>query len=173
MQIIWAPWRIQYILGEKEHGCFFCQKAKEIEDDRRNFVLIRSRHAYALMNIYPYNNGHLMVAPYAHVSSLTALDHAQLHDIFQLSQFCEQVLNQTLCPEGFNIGINLGKVAGAGVEDHLHVHIVPRWNGDTNYMTTVSQTRIIPQDLEELYDLLRPVFLRGPRATEGSRANSK
>lgn len=166
MQIIWAPWRIKYILGEKEQGCFFCQKARKNDNDSGNFVLARSPRAFALMNIYPYNNGHLMIAPYAHVSSLADLSRGELHEVIQLTQLCEQVLTQVMQPEGFNIGFNLGKVAGAGVEDHLHLHIVPRWNGDTNYMTTLSQTRIIPQGLEELYEALRPVFLREYRLTE-------
>lgn len=159
MQTIWAPWRITYILGEKEHGCFLCQKARQVEHDGENFVLCRRTHAFVLMNVYPYNNGHLMIAPYAHVSSLTELHHDQLEDVFRLAQLCESALTRVMQPEGFNIGINLGKVAGAGVEDHLHLHIVPRWNGDTNYMTTISETRVIPQQLEETYALLRSSFL--------------
>ena len=159
MQTIWAPWRIKYILGEKDNACFFCKKAAQDAHDRENFVLYRGKNAFALMNIYPYNNGHIMIAPYAHVSSLTELAHQQITDLFRVTQLCEHVLTQMIQPEGFNIGINLGKVAGAGVEDHLHVHIVPRWNGDTNYMTTISNTRVIPQQLEDMYELLLPCFL--------------
>jgi ATP adenylyltransferase len=110
------------------------------------------------MNIYPYNNGHLMIAPYAHVPSLTALTQEQIGDIFSLTRRCEHALTQAIHPEGFNIGINLGKAAGAGIEDHLHVHIVPRWNGDTNYMTAISNVRVIPQQLKETYELLISYF---------------
>ena len=158
MQIIWAPWRMEYILGEKADICIFCEKSKAGASDEKNFVLCRGQYAFALMNIYPYNNGHIMIAPYVHVPSLTALDNDQLADLFRLTQFCESVLGQAMRPEGFNIGINLGKAAGAGIEEHLHVHIVPRWNGDTNYMTAVSNMRVIPQHLEETYKLLVPYF---------------
>lgn len=127
-------------------------------------MLYRGTHSFALMNLYPYNNGHIMIAPYAHVPSLTNLEPEQLRDLFQLTQLCEHVLTQAIHPEGFNIGINLGKAAGAGVEEHLHVHIVPRWNGDTNYMTTISDMRVIPQGLEEMYDILRP-FCDGDKET--------
>ena len=160
MQTIWAPWRMEYILSEKNGECFFCEKSKQMAKDRENFVLYRGRLAFALMNIYPYNNGHIMIAPYAHVPSLTDLDHDQIGDLFHLTQQCEHVLTQAVQPEGFNIGLNLGKVAGAGIEDHLHVHIVPRWNGDTNYMTTISNIRVIPQQLEETYKVLISYFLK-------------
>jgi ATP adenylyltransferase len=160
MQTIWAPWRMEYILSEKSGHCFFCEKSKQTAKDRKNFVLYRGKLAFALMNIYPYNNGHLMIAPYAHVPSLTDLDFDQIGELFYLTQRCEHVLAQAIQPEGFNIGLNLGKVAGAGLEDHLHVHIVPRWNGDTNYMTTISNIRVIPQQLEETYERLITYFLK-------------
>lgn len=150
---------MDYILSEKQSGCVFCEKSQCAEHDRENLVLYRGQDAFALMNIYPYNNGHLMIAPYRHVSSLTDLTPVQISDLFHLTQRCESALARAIHPEGFNIGMNLGKVAGAGIADHLHVHIVPRWNGDTNYMTTISQSRIIPQLLEETYALLRPYFL--------------
>jgi ATP adenylyltransferase len=158
MQTIWAPWRIEYILGEKSTTCIFCDKSNAEANDEDNFVLYRSEWAFALLNIYPYNNGHLMIAPYAHVSSLTELRPEQISDLFSLTQRCEEVLQQAICPAGFNIGINLGTAAGAGIADHLHVHIVPRWNGDTNYMTTVSEVRVIPQHLVETYHTLRIYF---------------
>ncbi|MCP4397361.1 MAG: HIT domain-containing protein [bacterium] len=158
MQTLWAPWRLSYILSEKERGCVFCRKLQASADDRRNFVLYRGTHAFALLNIYPYNNGHLMIAPYAHVSHLADLDDSQIAELFQIARRCEQVLGQALHPEGFNVGINLGKAAGAGIEEHLHVHIVPRWNGDTNYMTSISKTRVIPQELNDSYDILHPLF---------------
>ncbi len=160
MQIIWAPWRIEYILSEKSRECFFCTKSRQTAHDRENFVLYRGIQAFALMNLYPYNNGHVMIAPYAHVPSLVDLNPEQIGELFAITRLCEQVLSQAMQPEGFNIGINLGKAAGAGVEEHLHVHIVPRWNGDTNYMTTVSKVRVIPQELEETYDMLHSFFLK-------------
>ncbi len=163
MQRLWAPWRMTYILSEKDPECFFCHKLQQVADDEHNFVLFRREHAFALLNIYPYNNGHLLIAPYAHVGSLSELRREQIVEVFEVTRLCEQVLSQAVHPEGFNIGINVGKAAGAGVEEHLHVHIVPRWNGDTNYMTTMSNTRIIPQTLEETYDMLLPFFAKRPR----------
>jgi ATP adenylyltransferase len=160
MQTIWAPWRMEYILSAKTAACIFCEKSKQLTRDRENLVLYRGQFAFALMNIYPYNNGHVMIAPYVHVPSLTDLNDDQISDLFHLTRRCEQVLKQAIQPEGFNIGINLGKVAGAGIDDHLHVHIVPRWNGDTNYMTTISNIRVIPQCLEDTYGLLISYFLR-------------
>ena len=158
MQTLWAPWRLSYILSEKEQECFFCQKLQENADDRKNFVLYRGTYAFAMLNIYPYNNGHLMIAPYAHVSHLSVLDDSRIAELFLVTRRCEQVLGEAFHPEGFNVGINLGKAAGAGLEEHLHVHIVPRWNGDTNYMTAISNTRVIPQGLNETYDMLQPLF---------------
>ncbi|PIE32356.1 HIT family hydrolase [candidate division KSB3 bacterium] len=158
MQRLWAPWRMAYILSEKEQGCFFCQKLRQVTDDERNFVLHRREHAFALLNIYPYNNGHILIAPYAHVGSLSELQREQITEVFEVTQLCERVLSNAVHPDGFNIGVNVGKAAGAGVEEHLHVHIVPRWNGDTNYMTTASNTRVIPQTLEDTYSALSPLF---------------
>jgi len=168
MQTLWAPWRIDYILSEKAADCIFCEKSSDTSTDAEDFVLYRGTTAFVLMNIYPYNNGHLMIAPYAHVPSLTQLSQAQLIDLFLLTQHCESVLRQIFRPEGFNIGINLGKVAGAGIETHVHVHIVPRWNGDTNYMTAISNVRVIPQALEDAYKQLKPAFLTLSAQTGGA-----
>ena len=151
MHTLWAPWRIEYILSEKPTDCIFCEKSHQSSEDHKAFVLYRGISAFVLMNIYPYNNGHLMIAPYAHVPSLTDLTHDQLGELLQLTQQCEAILTQQLQPEGFNIGINLGKVAGAGIETHLHIHIVPRWNGDTNFMSAIGETRVVPEDLEITY----------------------
>jgi ATP adenylyltransferase len=169
MQTLWAPWRIDYILSEKPAGCIFCEKSLTPSTDKQDFVIYRGTSAFVLMNIYPYNNGHLMIAPYAHVPSLTELLPAQLTEVFLLTQLCETVLRHTFQPEGFNIGINLGKVAGAGIETHLHVHIVPRWNGDTNYMTAISHVRVIPQALEQAYQQLQPAFLKIAAQTIGEQ----
>ena len=153
MEHLWAPWRIQYILGEKEPGCFFCRKTQEAAD-AKNHILIRDRTCFALLNAYPYNAGHLMVAPYKHTGDLDELAEQELADITRLIVRCKQVLARAIKPHGFNIGLNLGQVAGAGVLDHVHWHIVPRWNGDTNFMPVVGAVRVIPQALDEIYETL-------------------
>lgn len=154
MDSLWAPWRIRYILGEKEEGCFLCRKPQS-PDDARHHVLIRDRNCFVLLNTYPYNPGHLMVAPYQHTGDLEALAEPTLTEMMTLTVRCQQLLRRAMQPDGFNIGLNLGKVAGAGVLDHVHLHIVPRWNGDTNYMPVLADTRVMPQALDELYENLR------------------
>jgi len=154
MEHLWAPWRIRYILGERETGCFFCRKSQE-SDDAKNLILIRERNCFALLNTFPYNAGHLMVAPYKHTGELDDLSEQELSEFMALTRRCKQLLAKALKPEGFNIGINLGRCAGAGVLDHLHMHIVPRWNGDTNFMPVLADTHVVPQALEELYAELR------------------
>jgi len=152
MKILWAPWRIKYILGKKE-GCIFCDKMKE-NKDRENYILLRGKTGFVMLNTFPYNNGHLMVASYKHVPDFDGLDEGELGELIGLVKTCTQILNKTLKPEGFNIGINLGKVAGAGVEGHIHIHIVPRWEGDTSFISTVGDTKIIPESLEDTYGKL-------------------
>ena len=153
--ILYTPWRMKYILSNKETGCIFCFDAI---DDEKHLVVYRSKHCFVIINLYPYNNGHLMVVPNRHISRLNDLDTREIHDIFTTTQLTEKVLQTAYSPEGFNIGMNLGKVAGAGVADHLHVHIVPRWGGDTNFMTTCSSSRIIPEDPEDTYKKLKDLF---------------
>jgi ATP adenylyltransferase len=150
MEHLWAPWRIRYILAEKEEGCFFCHKSQEA-DDAKNLVIIRERNCFALLNTYPYNAGHLMVAPYKHTGELDDLSEQELSEFMSLTRRCKQLLTKTMKPDGFNIGINLGRCAGAGVLDHVHMHIVPRWNGDTNFMPVIADTHVVPQALDELY----------------------
>jgi ATP adenylyltransferase len=154
MEHLWAPWRIRYILGEKEEGCFFCHKSQEA-DDAKNHILIRDRTCFALFNVYPYNAGHLMVAPYKHTGELDDLSTQELTELMVLTRRCKQVLARAIKPHGFNIGLNLGRPAGAGVLDHLHIHIVPRWEGDTNFMPVLADTHVLPQALDELYQVLR------------------
>ena len=149
MKILWAPWRIKYILGKKE-GCIFCDKVKE-NKDRENYILLRGENAFVILNTFPYSNGHLMVAPYKHVPDLDGLEKDVLTEMMGLVKTCTQILKKTLNPEGFNIGANLGKVAGAGVEGHIHIHIVPRWEGDTSFISTVGETKIIPESLDDTY----------------------
>ena len=153
MDNLWAPWRIRYILGEKETGCFFCHKSQEAADEK-NLVLVRDRTCFALLNTYPYNPGHLMIAPYKHTGELDDLGEQELAEFMSLTRRCKQILTRAVRPDGFNIGLNLGKPAGAGVLDHVHMHVVPRWNGDTNYMPVLGDTRVIPQALDELYATL-------------------
>ena len=152
---IWAPWRIGYILGLKEGGCVFCDKATDLpENDKKNQILERGDNSYVLMNAYPYNPGHLLVCPYAHVANPEDLS-SEIHtEMMKLAIKWKIKLGEIIQAHGFNIGINLGSIAGAGIAEHLHVHIVPRWQGDTNFMTTVSETRVLSQSLNELYEKL-------------------
>jgi ATP adenylyltransferase len=167
MKPLWAPWRMDFILqkdksapksGSKSGsmtGCIFCSKPKAHED-RKNYILYRGAHVFVMLNIYPYNNGHLLISPYLHTGDLSQLDRTILTELMATVQKSVAALEAAVSPEGFNIGINLGKAAGAGIEDHLHIHIVPRWAGDTNYMPVLSETRVIPEHLDATYDTLLP-----------------
>ncbi len=157
MNFLWAPWRMQYIEAEKTSGCIFCDKPKESRDGD-NFILHRGEHAFVMMNLYPYNTGHLMIIPYRHAETLDALPDAVLIDLIHHTKGAIQVLREVFAPGGFNVGLNLGKAAGAGIEEHLHFHIVPRWNGDTNFMPVFAETKVIPQDLRTTYERLLPLF---------------
>jgi ATP adenylyltransferase len=157
MQTLWAPWRISYILNGKENGCIFCNRQHEAGDNN-NLVLKRGEHAIIMLNKYPYNNGHLLVAPTRHVGFLEDLQPEEMSELMVAIQRAVVLLKQVYSPQGFNIGANLGKVAGAGVADHLHFHIVPRWEGDTNYMPILADTRVIPEQLQDTYQRLAQVF---------------
>ncbi len=157
MKEIWAPWRIEYIKKAKERGCFLCKSVKS-RRDRVNHVLKRGTTCVVVMNRYPYNAGHLMVAPRRHVADLHQLTAAEKMEIMQLLMQSCDALKKVCRPQGFNIGINIGAAAGAGLKDHLHLHIVPRWRGDTNFMPVVSDTRVVPQALNELWDALHKVL---------------
>lgn len=157
MQIIWAPWRMEYILDERKKGCIFCVLPKE-GDDRRNLILHRGNKVFVIMNRYPYTNGHIMVSPWRHEGSLEGLEAEEMVELIQMMRQCVVILKKELSPDGFNIGMNLGRVAGAGIEDHLHFHIVPRWNGDTNFMPVLADVKVMPEFLENTYDRLRPHF---------------
>ncbi|MCE4617781.1 MAG: HIT domain-containing protein [Desulfurococcales archaeon] len=159
LAILWAPWRIKYIresVGKKATHCIFCEALKL--PDNESLILLRSTYAYVIMNAFPYNNGHLLITPYRHIATLEQLDDCEIQDIHRLMKISLKILRKAMNPHGFNIGINLGRVAGAGIDDHVHVHIVPRWNGDTNFMTTIGGTRVIPQSLRDLYSQLKPLF---------------
>lgn len=160
MKPLWAPWRMNFILQNKSTaaaGCIFCSKPKE-HQDRKNYILYRGAYVFVMLNIYPYNNGHLLISPYLHAKDLSQLDRTILTDLMETIQKSMTALEAAVSPEGFNIGINLGKAAGAGIEDHLHIHVVPRWAGDTNYMPVLSETRVIPEHLNATYDTLLPRF---------------
>ncbi len=157
MENIWAPWRREFILSKKNVKCFFC-KAVEDNQDRKNLVLHRGKECFCILNRYPYNNGHLMVAPNLHKDDLSRLSNSEMLEFLTLTRDVKDILNKKMRPDGFNLGINLGKVAGAGVEGHIHLHIVPRWNGDTNFMPVISDTKVMPQLLEDLYLELKDYF---------------
>jgi len=154
---LFAPWRIEYILGPKTDGCFLCAALKA-GDDRAHLLLYRGRTCAVIMNRYPYTCGHLMVITLRHVDTLAAMTPEERAEMMELTHRCVEILTAAMKPHGFNTGLNLGKVAGAGLNEHIHQHIVPRWNGDSNFMPITGATRIIPQALDELHDVLRPHF---------------
>jgi ATP adenylyltransferase len=156
-QRLWTPWRMAYLAGEdRRHvdGCLFCAKVAA-NDDAGEHIIHRGETAYVTLNRYPYNNGHLMVVPYAHVGSFEALEERAQAELMRLLNQCLATLRAELRPDGFNVGANLGAVAGAGVADHVHLHVVPRWSADTNFMPVISATRVIPEWLDETYARLR------------------
>ena len=160
MKHLWAPWRFTYIKGKKSRRCVFC--AGKRSEDRARYILYRSRTCFIIMNAFPYSNGHLLVAPYRHLQNLDRLNDAALADLMATTRRAIKALEKVYGPQGFNVGINLGKAAGAGIEEHLHVHIVPRWTGDTNFMSSVAGLRVIPEALDQAYDKLQKV-LGAPR----------
>ncbi len=154
MKRLWAPWRIEYITGEPEEGCLFCNAMAE-KDDRKRFIVNRGETAFAMLNKYPYIGGHLLIVPARHVSQLKKLKANERAEIFDMTIDAVDALKRAIRPHGFNIGINIGRVAGAGVPGHLHVHVVPRWDGDNNFMAVLGDTRMINEHLEHIYDKLR------------------
>ncbi len=154
---LWAPWRMAYIGGTRSEACLFCEKAGE-SADRKNLILYRGPLTYVIMNLYPYANGHLMIVPYRHCADLGQLTPEESLEIMQSAQRCTQVLQDAFRAEGFNVGFNLGKVAGAGIAEHVHLHVVPRWMGDTNFMPVLADTKVMPEYLEVGYDALHPFF---------------
>ncbi len=157
MEVLWAPWRMDYILGPKPDECVFCVPEHTDEDEER-LILKRGRSCYVIMNKYPYNNGHLMVAPYRHVSCLTELSPEESHEAIDLVRLSVGVLLEAFSPQGVNQGLNLGDAAGAGIAAHLHFQIVPRWNGDSSFMAVFSETRVVPEHLRSTYAKLWPLF---------------
>ena len=158
MERIWAPWRMEYIINHKPSECIFCVATNQ-ENDREKLILYRSALSLVMLNRYPYTNGHLMISPQRHTADMDSLSDEEMLDLFKTLNLCRSILQGVASPQGFNIGINLGKVAGAGIEEHLHLHIVPRWNGDTNFMSVVADLRVMPENLLATYDILLPAFL--------------
>jgi ATP adenylyltransferase len=158
MKRLWAPWRMEYILDEKKHErCLFCGIANE-RKDRKNLLLHRGKECFVVMNKYPYNNGHVMVVPYLHTPNFDGLTDSALFDFIKTVRFSVDVLKKVLSPDGFNLGLNFGKVAGAGMESHMHLHIVPRWTGDTDSMPIIAETRVMPEHLMKTYTKLKRAF---------------
>ena len=157
MKHIWAPWRIEYIQMEKSKGCILCEKPRE-SNDVLNYILYRGGKNFVILNSYPYNPGHLLVAPYRHIGNLEELADEELHEHFEIVRRSVKLLKQAFNPGGFNLGINIGVIAGAGIVDHFHTHIVPRWSGDTNFMPVIAEARVLPEALAETYEKLRDKF---------------
>lgn len=157
MEHIWAPWRIEYIRMEKPKECILCEKPRQ-NNDAANHILYRGVQNFVIMNLYPYNPGHLMIAPYRHIANLEELSNEERHEHIDIVSQSVMVLKKVFGPDGFNLGINIGQAAGAGVADHVHTHVVPRWQGDNNYMTVVSDTRVVPEALAETYKKLKDEF---------------
>jgi ATP adenylyltransferase len=158
MKVLWAPWRMEYILSDKEKtGCIFCTGNCRTDEEER-LILHAGSMSIVMMNKFPYNNGHLLVAPVRHTPGLEALSPEENLDLILMVKKAIEILKKEMRPEGFNVGLNLGKVAGAGVEEHMHFHIVPRWSGDTNFMTVTGDVRVIPEHIRETYIKLKPYF---------------
>jgi len=156
MERLWRPWRINYVRNIesfRDERCIFCAKA-ELSDDKESLILYRGDTAFIIMNLYPYNTGHVMVSPYRHVGDLELLDAAELKEIMDLTTLAIKAVKKEMNPQGFNLGINLGKAAGAGFDEHVHMHIVPRWQGDTNFMPVVGESKVMPENITDTYDRL-------------------
>ena len=155
---LWAPWRINYIQGlDKDDGCFICRNHENPQTDKENFVLWRAKHCIVIFNRYPYNNGHLLIAPVRHVPDLDSTSDEEMLELMQITREAQKALTLAVKPHGFNVGMNFGRCAGAGLPGHLHVHVVPRWDGDTNFMNVCGDTDVISQSLTELYNLLKQI----------------
>jgi len=161
LQRLWSPWRSQYIASGVDsygEGCVFCNIVADPDNDAAHFVLHRGEHAFVLLNLYPYITGHLMVVPYLHTSEFDAVPKEITDEMMDLAKRSQTALREVYSPSGFNLGMNLGSAAGAGIADHIHIHVLPRWSGDTNFMTTVGDSRVIPEALDATYAKLRPRF---------------
>ncbi|HEX4810095.1 MAG TPA: HIT domain-containing protein [Bryobacteraceae bacterium] len=159
MDYLWTPWRSTYMKAKQTSlGCIFCAAAADPADDERNLVVFRAARNFVILNRYPYTSGHLMIAPYEHVSRLNGADPETALEMISLARRAERYIEAIYLPDGLNLGMNLGEAAGAGIEQHIHMHVLPRWKGDANFMTTVGETRIVPESLDETYLKLREKF---------------
>lgn len=161
MQRLWSPWRSKYIasgVDSQAKSCVFCRVAVDPDHDAENYVLYRGEHAFVVLNLYPYITGHLMVVPYLHTSEFDAVAKEITDEMMDLAKRSQRAIREVYSPSGFNMGMNLGAAAGAGIADHLHIHMLPRWTGDTNFMTTVGEARVLPEALETTYRKLREKF---------------
>jgi ATP adenylyltransferase len=163
METIFAPWRMAYIRGKKTAGCILCRDSCREEE----LVVCEGKSAFVMMNRYPYTGGHLMIVPYRHICCLGDLTPEERGELFALQDLSVRVLTEAMKPEGFNLGMNLGKAAGAGIDDHLHVHVVPRWVGDTNFISVIGEVRVIPEDVAGTASQLRPFFVKLRREVSG------
>lgn len=167
MDVLWSPWRYEYIKANESSGsqksdsCIFCDlQSLENGSDEEKYILFRARFNFVILNIYPYISGHLLIIPFAHSSDLDSVAKEATDEMMDLAKLCQTVLRTVYRPDGFNLGMNLGKAAGAGVAEHVHLHVMPRWFGDSNFMTTIAETRVIPEDLQTTYRKLVPKFNR-------------
>ena len=160
MDYLWAPWRMEYIRRERNDNqeCVFCAKCKDKKNDRKNLVLFRDEDIYVVMNLYPYTNGHLLICSNQHTDSLDVLSQKTMNRVMSLSRECMSILKAVMNPDGFNFGANLGKAGGAGIAEHIHFHVVPRWESDTNFMPVIGQSKVIMDGLYDTYDELKPQF---------------
>ena len=162
MERLWSPWRYEYLTSgasdESSSVCVFCEIQKDPARDEKNFVLHRASHSFVVLNIYPYISGHLLIVPFEHVGELDAAAKETTDELMDLTKRCQTALREVYQPGGFNVGLNLGRSAGAGIVDHIHIHIMPRWTGDTNFVSTVGETRVIPEDLTTTYRKLQDKF---------------
>ncbi len=156
MKILWAPWRASYVEKPGEN-CIFCKKVRENKDEE-NLIILRGQRSFIMLNRYPYNTGHLMIAPYRHVADIEDLTEDEAVEIFKLLRESIKAVKKAFKPDGFNIGVNLGRAAGAGVEGHIHIHAVPRWLGDTNFMPVTANTKVMPISLEEAYERIKRII---------------
>jgi ATP adenylyltransferase len=165
MDHLWSPWRLQYVTGgHAPPGCVFCTADTGTDPGQAALVVHRGTTCLVILNLFPYNNGHLMVVPGRHIATLAEATPDELHEMMQLTQRAEIVLRTAYQPHGINVGINIGRAAGAGLAEHLHIHLVPRWNGDTNFMTTVGESRVLPESLDATAMRLRPLFVEAAAA---------
>jgi ATP adenylyltransferase len=159
MEFIWSPWRYDYLAshGERRAGCVFCV-GEDSSRDAERLVVLRAEHNFVILNLFPYTSCHLMIAPYQHLSTIVDAKTAQLSEMMELSRRAITALKKTYSPDGFNIGINLGEAAGAGIREHYHLHVVPRWLGDANFMSITAETRVLPEELSRTYERLKAVL---------------